>query len=252
MIRTAQELARANGHANIRFFKGEGGAVELPAKVDVLVSEFMGHFVFHEQMLPPLLALRDRWLEAGGAVVPARVGLYAGLVGDRGGYEDRSYFRAPTYGFDFSEVADRPFYESATACLEPEQLLFEPVPLAQLDLLSLTAPPEALSGTITPSHDADVYALCGWFDTELAAGIGFGTGPHDPPTHWSQLAFPLARPFRARAGRPLRIAFTLEREGRLESTAWRWSIADDADAIEMDDFIMRSWAARPVPAGWLP
>jgi predicted RNA methylase len=74
MIRTAQELARLNGIPNIRFFKGEGGAVELPSRVDVIVSEFMGHFVFHEQMLPPLLGLRDRWLSDSGAIIPSRDG----------------------------------------------------------------------------------------------------------------------------------------------------------------------------------
>ena len=252
MIRTAQELAKANGISGIRFFKGEGGAVELPTKVDVIVSEFMGHFVFHEQMLPPLLDLRDKWLADGGVVIPSRVGLYASLVGDQGGAKERGFFRKPQYGVDYTMVADWPFFETTTGALEPDQLVFDPVLLADLDLRSMSAQPETLRGEITPSGDATVFALCGWFDTELADGIGFGTGPSDPPTHWAQIVFPLVRPFCARAGRPIRIAFSPTRQGKPEGTVWRWSIADDADEIEMDDFVVRSWAARPVPDGWLP
>jgi SAM-dependent methyltransferase len=252
MIRTAQELARGNGFGAVRFFKGDGGAVELPSKVDVIVSEFMGHFVFFEQMLPPLLAVRDRWLAEGGAVIPARVGLHAGLVGDPSGHRDRSFFRSRPYGVDFSPVADWPFYGSSICRLEPAQLALDPIRLATIDLAATVAPPAALRGELVPSRDADVYALCGWFDAELADGIGFGTGPTDPETHWSQMVFPLVRPFRARAGRPLRVSFFHERQGKLDGTVWRWSIADDADAIEMDDFVIRSWAARPMPDGELP
>jgi len=252
MIRTAQELARANGFSNIRFFKGEGGAVELPSKVDVIVSEFMGHFVFHEQMLPPLLVLRDRWLAEGGRIIPARVGLQAALVGDESGAVDRAFFRTRPYGVDYSIIAEWPFFESTTGCLESNQLLYDPVPLADLDLLSIGSAPETLSGEIVPTRDASVFALCGWFDTELADGIGFGTGPMDPITHWAQIVFPLIRPFRARAGRPVRISFSPTRQGKPEGTVWRWSIADDADEIDMDDFVISTWAARPVPDGWLP
>jgi len=252
MIRTAQDLARANGIPNIRFFKGEGGAVELPTKVDVIVSEFMGHFVFHEQMLPPLLDLRDRWLAPGGRIIPSRVGLHAGLIGDGRGAKDRAFFRKPQYGVDFTAVEDWPFFETTTGDLEAGQLLFDPVPLAELDLLSIGAPPETLRGELTPPGDAEVFALCGWFDTELADGIGFGTGPADPPTHWAQVVFPLVRPFRARAGKPIRLSFSPIYRDPDDAAVWRWSIADDADEIEMDDFVIRSWAARPVPDGWLP
>lgn len=254
MIRTAQDLARANGIRNVRFFKGEGGAVELPTKVDVIVSEFMGHFVFYEQMLPPLLALRDRWLAEGGAIIPARVGLHAALIGDESGAVDRAFFRTRPYGVDYSLVAEWPFYESTTGRLGPDQLVFDPVPLAELDLRSLTAAPETLRGEVHPTRDAEVYALCGWFDTELSEGVRFGTGPADPPTHWLQMVFPLLRPFHARAGRPIRISFTPMYPGKPEGTVWRWSIADDADEIEMemDDFALCELSARPVPDGWLP
>lgn len=36
--------------------------VELPEKVDVIISEWMGYFLLYETMLPTVLYARDKWL----------------------------------------------------------------------------------------------------------------------------------------------------------------------------------------------
>lgn len=46
--------------------------VELPEKVDVIISEWMGFYLFHESMLPSVLHARDAWLAPGGVVLPSR------------------------------------------------------------------------------------------------------------------------------------------------------------------------------------
>ena len=33
-----------------------------PEKVDVIISEWMGYFLFYESMLPTLIYARDKWL----------------------------------------------------------------------------------------------------------------------------------------------------------------------------------------------
>src|SRR5262245_40958571 len=69
-IRAAQAVARANGFDRIEFFHGED--VSVPTPVDVIVSEWMGHFVFNESMLESLIRMRDRLLVPGGVMVPRR------------------------------------------------------------------------------------------------------------------------------------------------------------------------------------
>ena len=46
--------------------------MELPEKVDVIISEWMGFYLFHESMLPSVLHARDAWLAPGGIVLPSR------------------------------------------------------------------------------------------------------------------------------------------------------------------------------------
>ena len=41
-----------------------------PHSVDVLLSEWMGYCLLYESMLDSVLYARDRWLKAGGALLP--------------------------------------------------------------------------------------------------------------------------------------------------------------------------------------
>ena len=45
--------------------------VTLPVdKVDILISEWMGYFLFYESMLDTVLWARDRWLTPDGLIFP--------------------------------------------------------------------------------------------------------------------------------------------------------------------------------------
>ena len=70
----AHELAAANGVADtVRVIQGEVEDVELPERVDVIVSEWLGGFGIDEGMLAPVITARDRWLEPGGVMIPRSV-----------------------------------------------------------------------------------------------------------------------------------------------------------------------------------
>jgi predicted RNA methylase len=70
----AQGLAAANGVAEIvQVFHGDVREIELPGRVDVIVSEWLGGFGIDEGMLGPVIAARDRWLKPGGVMIPRLV-----------------------------------------------------------------------------------------------------------------------------------------------------------------------------------
>ena len=80
----AQELAAANGVGEIvQLIHGDVMDVELPERVDLIVSEWLGGFGIDEGMLVPVIAARDRWLKPGGVMVPRSVTAWAALVHDR-------------------------------------------------------------------------------------------------------------------------------------------------------------------------
>lgn len=66
-IQLAQKIAQRNDIRNVHFYHNDHESLELDTKVDVIVSEWMGHFLFYEAMLAPLLHVRDRFLAKGGS-----------------------------------------------------------------------------------------------------------------------------------------------------------------------------------------
>lgn len=49
----------------ITVLKGKIEEIDLPVKVDIIVSEWMGYFLLYENMLNTVLYARDKWLVSG-------------------------------------------------------------------------------------------------------------------------------------------------------------------------------------------
>jgi SAM-dependent methyltransferase len=250
-IKVAYAIAEVNGIDNISFFHDDHKSLELDERVDLIVSECMGHFMFFETMLGPLLQVRDRFLAPGGIMVPEQVTLYAGLVCDESLFEDRSFFRQNPYGIDFSPIAEAPLYQTSLEFMRPEQILDTIVKLGTLDLGTLKSPPLELTGTAVPREAATAYGLAGWFNAKLTDGIELGTGPNDSPTHWNQIFFPFAEPFAVSPDRELTVSVAPPEENELLDFTWRWSISDGSRSIEMNDYLYRDRLRRDVEQGLL-
>jgi type I protein arginine methyltransferase len=250
LVVAAQAVARANGFDRIEFFCDD--EVNLPAPVDVIVSEWMGHFVFNETMLEPLLHARDRCLRAGGMMIPRRLTFHAAVVTDPGFYERYAYFDNRPFGIDFSSLSASSFARTETRNLKPTQVARTVIPLGELDMSTCHETPRVLAGWARFAEPVTAYGLVGWFDADLAEGIGFGTGPFSPKTHWSQMAFPLRSPFTVEAGEPLHVQIepvAVEQDVRRH---WRWTISQGAREAGEDELAAKSWYLDPPPPGRLP
>jgi SAM-dependent methyltransferase len=241
-IGAARAVARVNGFDRIAFLYGEDD-VSLPTAVDVIVSEWMGHFVFNESMLEPLARLRDRSLAPGGIMIPRRLTLHAGVVTDPAFLTRYEYFQTRPYGIDFSPMVACSTARTETLRLKPEQLATTVIPLGELDMSTCRETPASFSGTAVFDQATTAYGLAGWFDAELAPGVSFGTGPFSPRTHWQQMGFPLPGPFRVDAGEPLHVRIepiTVEDDRR----HWRWSIRQGRREVTQDELASKPWAAE--------
>ena len=103
----AQVLAAANGAAEIvQVIHGDIMDVELPGRVDVIVSEWLGGFGIDEGMLAPVIAARDRWLKPGGVMIPRSVTAWTALVNDRYSGEMVEFLRDNPYGLKLDDLAE--------------------------------------------------------------------------------------------------------------------------------------------------
>ena len=239
-IGAARAVARVNGFDRIEFLYGEED-IDLPSAVDVIVSEWMGHFIFNESMLEPLARVRDRYLTPGGIMIPSRLTLHAGVVTDPAFLTRYRYFETRPYGVDFSPMAACSMARTETLRLKPEQLAPTVIPLGALDMQTCRETPSSLTGSTVFAQGTTAYGLAGWFDAELAEGVGFGTGPFSPRTHWKQMGFPLPGPFRIDAGDPVHVdiePITVEDDRR----HWRWSIRQGSREVTLDELTSKPWA----------
>ncbi len=253
-ITTAQEIAVANGFSTIEFYHDDHQSLELAEKVDVIVSEWMGHCLFYEAMLEPLIAVRDRFLGENGVMIPAEVSLHAGLVCDRELLEDLSFLREKPYGVDFSAIADAPFLQSDLVTLEPDSILKSIAHLGSMDMHTIKRAegPRVFSGKVYPSKRSEIYALCGWFSSRLCEGVSFGTGPGDLPTHWDQILFPLPEPFAVDPSRELTITLSPLTERVGKEQYWSWSVTDGEKIASVNEHQHQRGESVDLPKGRLP
>jgi type I protein arginine methyltransferase len=221
ILDAAEETFARNGCKNVKVLFGEGETVELPEQVDVIVSEWMGHFLFAERMLEPLVTLRDKFLRPGGLIVPQRCSLHVGLIVSTIYYEELAFLRGRPYDIDFSAVAEWPFTDVGVHTIRAEDLLPETTCLGGFSLASVPGTPRWFDGTIAPARAATVYGMCGWFEAQLSPNVRLSTSPFAPPTHWFQFHFPFAEPLEVAAGQPVEIEVEIVPQPGQNGYAWR-------------------------------
>ena len=199
----AQELAAANGVADaVRVIHGNIMDIELPERVDVIVSEWLGGFGIDEGMLAPVVAARDRWLKPGGVMIPSSVTAWAGLVYDRYLGETVEFLRGNPYGLELDGLVEMTvneilysgtFRHLAEGDGRSEPGLLWTTDAGRISLEQALAPHEAeTSLRVRVAGTANALAL--WFSADLAPGISLSIGPGDPPTHWGMTTAPLRTP----------------------------------------------------------
>jgi len=229
----AQQLAAANGFDQIvEVIQGDILDIELPERVDVIVSEWLGGFGIDEGMLAPVIAARDRWLKPGGIMIPRTVTAWTALVHDRYLDDMVSFLRANPYGLRLDELADKTVNEilysgtfrhlaAGDRRSEPSQLWTTDTDLIPLE--QALAPHKA--ETLLHVHEhGTANALALWFSAELAPGISLSVGPGDPPTHWGMTTAPLNSPVRLAPGTVVRVRVRTA-PARSSGTWTSWAIA---------------------------
>jgi hypothetical protein len=109
MAQNARRLVAHNGWSDvITVLEGYMEQQELPEKVDIIISEWMGYFLLRESMLDSVLAARAKWLKPGGALYPSHAQIFLAPV--RTGLHAR---RAEEYEAEMAQWAEFDHYMRA-------------------------------------------------------------------------------------------------------------------------------------------
>lgn len=202
MANHARAMVAANGVGDkVEVIQGLMENLELPEKVDIIISEWMGLFLLRESMLDSVLVARDKFMKPGGSMYPSHARMWVGAVANhtasRNGQMDYqnsltnfSNFVANTknqYGVDFSCLMGEYDKEQSSAYMQtsewcdisPDQILGAPAMLKEFDLNTCTLKDikvlnesfslkiERPRGEPSASGEVHVAGFCGWFDVHF-------------------------------------------------------------------------------------
>ncbi|KNC75698.1 hypothetical protein SARC_11784 [Sphaeroforma arctica JP610] len=210
IARQAQKIVTANGFADvIEVLNDKLENIELPQKVDIIVSEWMGYFLLYESMFESVIYARDNWLVEGGLMMPSRATLYLAAISDEQFVKDRVTFwsdASALYGLDLTSMQDMArestLKDVHVEWLEPESVIARPKKIKTIDCYTVTVDTlrqTVTSFTLTSMIRGSFTGFGAWFDVDFQRPRNYidpfwktlklTTSPDYKPTHWKQRTF---------------------------------------------------------------
>jgi SAM-dependent methyltransferase len=237
----ARRMVADNGLGDrIQVLRDDIENVALPAKVDVIVSEWLGGYALDENLLPMVTLARDRWLKPGGRLIPESVGSLIALAYDPLLQQGIDFWRSEPYGLDLSAIGRVRARQSDIGRhdLKQGQILSEPRTMWDVDPGTCTLEevnrPSVASLELTAERDCQCNTLAAWFDARLSEHVRLGNGPGEPDTHWGRSIFPVGRVLDLARGARVRVRFEHAPRGSGESVA-AWEVRTDGYRFSSSD-----------------
>lgn len=162
--------------------------------VDIIVSEWMGYFLFYESMLDTVIYARDKWLAPDGILLPDKARLNVALIEDADYRAEKIDFWDNVYGFNMSSIKDVALLEPLVDTVESDAVITNPCSIFELDINTVKKEDLSFASdfSVTAKRNDFCHAIISWFDISFSAchkPVQFSTGPHARYTHWKQTVF---------------------------------------------------------------
>ncbi len=222
LIALAEKLAKNNRIKNLTLMCcNSADILELPP-VDLVISETLGNYALEENILE---ILRDakRFLAPGGTLLPCTLEQYLAPVVNPTFHDELASWDRVGFGLDYSLARTLSFNNLYVRRFQAADMLGAGVRWDYVNLLGKYS--SLRKGAVEFSIDrlTVINGFANWWRAELVPDIWLSTSPHDAPTHWEQIYFPIAEPISARAGDVVAMAVTSDsRDGN--GCTLRWTV----------------------------
>jgi len=197
IVDQAKEIVRDNRLDHIvEVLEGKVEDIVLPGfdKVDIIVSEWMGYFLFYESMLGSVIVARDRFLKPGGIMFPDVARLYICGIEDAQYKSQKIDFWENVYGFDMSCIKSIAMTEPLVDVVDAAQIVTDIVEVLTIDMNIIRT--EELTFSVPFRLRAEksdfCHAVVAFFDVDFARchrKVTISTSPLSRATHWKQTVF---------------------------------------------------------------
>lgn len=217
----ARELARENGFGDrVTVINEYSTRVQLPERVDFIVTDLAGRFGFEAGLFEILSDARRRFLKPGGALVPSAVSLWIAPVEAAEVRPQVDFWAGPVAGLTFNAAHAIARSTGYPRRFEPHDLLAVGVRLAGADL-SVDVNTLAGSAEFTVRRPGMLHGIGGWFTATLAPGVELTNAPGAPDRiNRRNVFFPLHDSVPAQAGDRVSVSMFI----RPETLIVRWRV----------------------------
>ena len=236
------EVARANARANglddrIEFRQALSTEIELPERVDTIVSDLRGVLPVFEGHLAAIIDARTRFLAPGGRLIPAEDRIMVACVAAP---DDYAALTAPwssaPQGLEMHAGTELVLNDWRKTDIGAEQLVTQARCCAVLRYAELTDTGFASTVALAAVRHAECHGLALWFESTLAEGAGFSCGPGARPrsTVYGHAFYPWPRPLDVKAGDTIEVVIG----ARLVAGQyiWTWETRRGTDRFRQSTF----------------
>lgn len=222
IVHFARELAVANGFADrIEFIQTDSRKLQLPERVDVIISDIRGSLPLFGHAIASLNDARQRLLVPGGRLIPRRDILKAAVIQADDFYSKLvSPWVGSTPSLDLSPSLSLLLNGSYTSHFHTDQLLTEPQTWGVLDYSAGAKACAAASLDFSVIRAGMAHGICLWFEAELLEGIMYSSGPASSKTIYGQVFLPWLEAVPVQHGQRICVGLQANLVG--EEYVWRW------------------------------
>jgi len=195
VIQVAREIAVRNGFGErIEFIEGLSTHIDLPERVDVIVSDLSGILPWLQHHLDAVADARRRFLAPGGVMIPSKHLAWVGIVESEQAYFDHSQPWETGHGFEMEPARDLAVNSPKKVRLQPEALLAAAQCGLVLDYLAVEGPDSSAKTTFLVTRPGIGHGMLVWTDYVLTDDISFSNAPGCTTNIYGQTFFPWTRP----------------------------------------------------------
>ncbi len=230
-IVVAHKTAIDNNCADrIEFIHALSTQIDLPERVDVIISDLRGVMPLFQHHIRAIADARTRFLAPNGIQIPQQDRIWATFVTDPRYYQSKFWSPWEDAPYDCVLTANRQFVTNTwhQHRIQPEQLAVAPQLWATLDYRTIASPNAKSTLTWTIDRAATIHGIGAWFDTDLYREIGFSNAPDRPECIYGNAFFPLSAPIDLVPGDL--VALTLQANLVGDDYIWSWQTQVSTEA----------------------
>lgn len=211
MIEIARAIAAANGFGDrFRGVQRHSQEADLPERVDLVVSDFVGRFGFDADILELYPDAVARLLKPDGALMPSRIILSVAPV-ERADVDAQVRFWAtPKAGVDLSPAAEWAVNTGYPIALDSGDLLADPVDAIAVGVRSRPETPLRAALEFRIHRAGSLHGIGGWFSADLSRSVTITNSPLARARVQRRNVFlPLGEPLPVAVGDRVRLSLTI-------------------------------------------